>query len=300
MAYTKKSSNNSLFKGVIFLLASAFAYGTNGILYRFIGQYFQAFTQNWLKYLILISIYLFILLTHKKYWKKLNFKEALALFGWGVIGSTTTVMSFIAFNHLAIGTTYFLTYASMVASGIIFGYFLYKDKLSVNKIIGLILILVGLILIYSFSIDSKQINYMFLILLAGGLIGLWNVLSKKFSNRYSTFQMLFFDALPNILVGLSGAMFFHETVPNLIHTPAIFPLLGFVIATLLATNFMVLGFKYVDSQTGSMILPMEIVFGASFGFLVFGEVLSVTTLLGGFCILLATIIVTLGQKAKQT
>ena len=67
-------------------------------------------------------------------------------------------------------------------------------------------------------------------------------------------------------------------------------------------KLIVYGFKNIEAQIGSIILPVEIIFATIFSFLVFKEVPTTLTILGGFLIIFAAIIpslTVLKQKSGQ-
>ncbi len=56
------------------------------------------------------------------------------------------------------------------------------------------------------------------------------------------------------------------------------------------------GFKYVQAQHGSLILPLELLFASIFGYIFFKEVLQISTYFGGLLILSAAITSSLSTK----
>ena len=67
-------------------------------------------------------------------------------------------------------------------------------------------------------------------------------------------------------------------------------MIGFAFANLTATYFLIKGFKTVEAQKGSLILPLEIVFASIIGYLIFNEILKPEVYFGGILILLAAIL----------
>jgi|GEM_PF-498798 len=278
-------------KGATFLTISALAYGLFGIFSRLIGDDFGAFSQNAIRNLFPFFIYGIILLLYRNQFKKILKKDIKWFLIWTLGGSSTTILTFIAFNHLPLGTTYFLVYSSMIASGLLVGSLLFKEKLTIEKILSLILSVVGLILIYSLSIDRSLIIYSLFAVIAGAVTGTWNTLSKKISGNYSNFQMLLFDTGASAVIAGSIAIMLSDKVPRLELSTTWLAMLGFVVIGFIGSNGVVLGFRYIEAQLGSLILPIEIVFAAIFGYLIFGELPSLGSLVGGICILIATLIV---------
>src|SRR3990167_1141931 len=134
--------------GAISLFSAAGFYGLYGIFSRLIGTSFGSFSQNWARnliVLILISLVIFIRKTKLITVRKKDLKWILL---WFLSGSWVTVLTFIAFNNLQIGTTYLIIYSSMITAGFISGKIFFKERLNILKIISLTFCLLGLLIIY--------------------------------------------------------------------------------------------------------------------------------------------------------
>jgi len=76
----------------------------------------------------------------------------------------------------------------------------------------------------------------------------------------------------------------------------------YAVVQIINVKLIVYGFKNIEAQIGSIILPVEIIFATIFSFLVFKEVPTTLTILGGFLIIFAAIIpslTVLKQKSGQ-
>ncbi|MFC1780360.1 DMT family transporter [Patescibacteria group bacterium] len=287
---TKKNESTHLFKGSSFIVLSTIAYGLYGVWSRLIESNFDAFSQNWVRSLLLLAIYGSILLISRKKWKKIEKKDIKWLALWGLSGTCTTILTFIVFNNLPLGTSYFLIYSTMILSGLVVGSLFFKEKFNLAKTLSFGLVLIGLGLIYSFSIESDKVIYLIFALLSGTMTGFWNTFSKKISGEYSNPQMLFFDSSLSILFAFTGGLIIGEKLPDFTIGIGWLPMIGFVLTNFVASNSVIHGFRYLEAQIGSLILPIEVIFATLFGYLIFGEILAVETLFGGLCIVLASII----------
>lgn len=275
--------------GFVLLLFSTVIYGLFGVFSRYINE-FSPFSQSWVKSVIIILLILVVFVVGKSKWKKINKQDIKWFLIWILPASLQPVMSFLAFNHLPVGATYFLIYSTMILGGIISGKLFFSEKLNLNKLLSLILLFVGLFLIYRSDMIFTKNVYVLLALASGLVTGFWNTLTKKVSNNYSEFQMMLLDAGTALIIGLIVSIAVGEKLP-LIHN--IGPWLWISVysfSAVLATVFLIRGFKYVEAQVGSLILPIEVVFGTVFGYLFFGEVLKMSTYLGGLIILIAAIL----------
>jgi len=289
--------------GLFSLVSAAALYGSYGIFSRLIGESFGAFAQNWIRSALILCASIVLIIVLKVKFKPFQRKDVKWIAIWILFGSTG-YLTFIAFNNLPLGTVYFLTYATMIMSSYMAGKFLYKEKLTLVKAISFLLALFGLYLIYSFSIPQHRAAFALIALLSGSITGLWNVLSKKFSERYSEIQLIATDGVFSTCIGFVVWFFVRDAIPPITTATAI-PWIWvcvFAIAGLGTTALMIFGFKNIEAQIGSIILPVEIVFAIIFGYFLFGETLTVTALVGGLLIGSAAIlpsVVLLSQRMKS-
>jgi drug/metabolite transporter (DMT)-like permease len=294
----KDKSTNNTFKGSSFILMSSVAYGLYGVWSRLIGDSFGPFAQNWVRNLGLTIVYLIIVLALPKNWKRVQKKDIKWFLLWTIGGSGSTILTFIAFNNLPLSTTYLLTFASMILSGIVIGRIFYNEKFTVIKFGSVCLSLIGLSIIYSFSIESSKIIYAVIAIISGALSGFWNVFSKKISGDYSNSQMLLIDSICSVIVALIGSLILRDAIPVFELNSTWFVILAFVITGFIASNALVHGFRFVEAQVGSLLVPTEVIFASIFGYFIFGESLTISLLIGGLCILTASAISPLFENKK--
>lgn len=284
--------------GSTFLLASALIYGLFGFLSRKISE-FSPFSQSWIKSIGTLIVILLIFYFGKLKWKKIEKKDIKWFLIWILPASFQPVMTFLAFNHLPLGTTYFLVYSTMILGGIFSGKIFFSEKLNLSKILSLILLFIGLILIYRSDITFIKNVYVLLALLAGLVLGFWNTLTKKVSGNYSEFQMISLDTGFALIVSLVASIFFGEKLPPFSSLNSWLWILIFSFSAVFATIFLIKGFKYVEAQVGSLILPMEIVFGSFFGYILLGEILKLNMYIGGSLILIAALLPAINFQKKS-
>jgi len=275
--------------GYFYILLSTVIYGFYGILSRFTST-FSPFSQSVVKFSLIVLIITTLFLTKKIKWVKIEKKDIKWFLFWIIPCSFQPILTFIAFNHLPIGTTYFLIYSTMILGGIISGKIFFHEKLSLVKMISLALIFAGLIVIYYSDISLLSNIYVLFALLSGLSVGLWNTLSKKVSSKYPEFQMILLDSFSAITIGVFGAILLSEKLPPTTNVVPWIWIIIYAIANIAASFLLIKGFKSVEAQKGSLILPLEIVFASIFGFLFFSESLQLSVYLGGGLILLASIL----------
>ena len=281
-------------------IATAF-YGLYGIFSRFIGSAFGNFNQNWIRNIIVLAIISSILFFNKTKLISIKKKDLKWIFLWFVSGSWVAVLTFIAFNNLPISTTYLILYSAMITAGFVSGKIFFNEKLNKIKIVSLVLVLTGLFIIYQFTLTQNQIVYLVLTLISGFMTGIWNTISKKFSNNYPNNQLVFMDALSSIIFAYVGSLLFMEYFPHNIQNISWFWICIYAVVQTINVGLIVYGFNNIEAQIGSIILPVEVIFATIFSYLIFKEVPSLLTILGGLLILFASIIPSLSilkQKNK--
>lgn len=271
-------------KGSIAILLLTSLYGFYGIYNRMIGSTFGTFSQNYVRQLIIVVILGLVFITTNKKLKSINKKDIPWLLIWMLSGSTTMLLLFVAFNHINISTVYFLFYSTMMISGFVFGSLLFHEKLNKIKIISIVLALMGLFLIYSLSIKDNEIPYVLCSLTAGLLLGFWNTVSKKFSDNYPGIQLVFMDAFASSVVAIIGAFIVGEQMPLLNLSSGWLWIFAYALTQIFAVGLVVYGFKNLEAQIASVIMPVEVIFASIFSYFIFKEILPISTIIGGVLI----------------
>lgn len=276
--------------GAMSLFTAAAFYGLYGVFSRLIGSAFGNFSQDGVRNIIVVLLIFLVILARGKRLKPIRHKDAKWIILWFLSGSWATVFSFIAFNNLKIGTSYLIIYSSMIMAGFISGNLFFKEKLNAQKLTALTLCLVGLIIIYSFSIKANEVVYVLLAFTSGFMTGIWNTISKKFSKNYSNNQLVLMDAGARVVAVLFGMFIFSESLQFNIEPIRWFWVAVYAVAQTLNVGLVVYGFKNLEAQIGSIILPVEVVFATLFSYLIFNEIPQVTSFLGGAFILLGALL----------
>ncbi|MDO8497351.1 MAG: DMT family transporter [bacterium] len=277
-------------RGSIALITAALFYGFYGIFSRLIGSSFGNFNQSWIRNVIVVVLITFVIIINKTKLISFQKKDIKWIILWFMSGSWLTVLTFIAFNNLPIGTTYLVLYSAMIISGFLSGAVFFKEKITSLKMVSLILSLVGLFIIYRFSISPDKFFYVFLVLISGFMIGIWNTISKKFSDHYHNNQIVLMDAVSTVIAVFIGSIIFKERLPQTILSISWVWIGLYAVIQTLNVGLIVYGFKNVEAQIGSTILPIEIIFATFFAYLIFHEVPGPLLFIGGVFIILAAII----------
>lgn len=273
---------NSLL-GTSALIGATFSYGWFGVLARLVGLDLPLFYQTAIRSLV-TSILFLLIISLRHNWKPIStsiwtWAAARSLFG--LLGITSF---FVSVNFLTIGTVYFIFYAGSTVSGYFIGKLLFSEKLTAVKYLSLVLALAGLGLIYSLNLTGNSF-YLLLSLAAGIFTALWNTLHRKLPEDLDPSQVSFMDNILLVAMALPISLLIgeHWLTPTL--STAWLANYGFGFLQVVTGILVVVGFRNLEAQLGSLIMLTEVLFGILLGFLLYQEVINITTLIGGLLIL---------------
>lgn len=272
--------------GYLMVLVSALMFGSYGVWSRLIGDAFGNFFQGWTRALIILTLIIPIAFWKKEIVKiKKEDRKWIAVFM--VFTSLTQAPLFYAFNHIDIGLASLLFFVSMFLTMQTIGLFFFGEKITRIKIISSLIAILGMYLVFSFSISSFAIFAVAMAILNGMASGGEVAFSKKISDKYSPLYLTIIS-WSIILVSngiISIAIGENQLAPAL--TFSWFWQLCFSITSLFAFWLAITGFKYVDVGIGAIIGLLEIVFSVLFGILIFNETLSLRVGIGAILIITA-------------
>ena len=273
--------NRESVSGALAIFSVGILYGMYGIFTRFTGQSFTAFSQGVVKNSIAGVLALVLILVLKQKWVWPNPKELPWMLTWLITGLIAMILMFVGFNNLPIGLAYFLLYSTMISSGLLVGKLLFGEKLTPLKILSFVFSLLGLVVIYVDSL-SFELPAIF-ILLAGICLGIWNTVSKKFSSRYSDLELVAIDGVVISLASFFILIFLGQSIPafNTANQVSWLWIVIHAISQVISISLMIYGFKRIEAQVGSLILPIEVVAATVFGYFFFREVPTLFTFIGG-------------------
>ena len=172
---------------------------------------------------------------------------------------------------------------------VVCSFFIYKEKLTVLKILSVILVILGVMLISNSGTSGSESNSIGWVAILAGLTSgfcysLYYTIGKYFSTKYSSAN-LFLWVLP---VGALGILPFVNFVDK---TPVAWSALisVSVISTFLANFCYYQGLKYLEAGRASIIATLEPVVAAAAAYFFLGEYFSVSGYLGAGLILIAVI-----------
>jgi drug/metabolite transporter (DMT)-like permease len=281
--------NKQLNLGSMYIAISALVYASYGVWSKLMAGYFEEFNQAWIRAIVLLMILVpFGVMTNK--FKKIEKQDIKWFVIISLAGGLNQAPYFFGFQYLNVGSAALLFYTMLVVGTFVIGKLFFQEKITLEKQASLIIGVIGMLILYSFSLTSAQIMPAVLTSIAGLLGATVVVFSKKISSNYSETQILSSIFVAMLLVNFLIGLLLGESLPALALNTPWMAQLGYSLAMLVANAFVIAGYKYVQASVGGLIGLLEVIFAAVFGVILFSEVFTASTLVGGGLILFAAMV----------
>ncbi|HEX7042627.1 MAG TPA: DMT family transporter [Patescibacteria group bacterium] len=283
--------------GLPAIILASFFFATFSALNRIVPQSVGTFHQLLIRTFLMGSIFLIIGFIRRDFSKILKKDYLLILLrGLFIIGDFATF--FIAISHLQIGVTLFLFYASVIISNYIYGSLVLHEKLDKVKIFSLLLAVVGLGIMYINNLGAFVSIFVIFALFSGFSYGL-GVASSKSLDKYSVTQVNSMAFLCAAFLSIPLLFISHEQSSITFMSIPFFPFFIWSGVGVLAFYLIIYGFKHVEAHKASLISLSEIIFAIFIGLLIYNEIPTLQTIIGGICIIIALALPNLKWKSKK-
>ncbi len=286
--------------GFISLFASALAFGSFGIWIRLLSEEMSIYQQIVLRNTSALVISVIIVLATKQFskvdWKTINIKNFLT---YVILVPLAVIAYNVAMIDTKIAVATFAFYVGTILTGWAAGVFFFKEKLTTEKWVSLILVLIGLAL-FAYPFSSISVGLIAGII-SGVLDGAANGFRKDLAGKVSKLVLVMFTAIGGVII--SGGMMivfnqdlgFMSTISNTSWGIGIF----FGSLLVLLNYLLLVGFQNFDLSLGSIVLSLELLFALLFGFLFLKEFPNSREIFGGLLILLANVLPNLKDLIKK-
>ncbi|MGC1177164.1 MAG: DMT family transporter [Candidatus Saccharimonadales bacterium] len=274
--------------GASLIVLSSLFYASYGIWTKLMGNFFGGYTASALRSVLVLLILLPIAVTYGQLeainwrcnWRYLIGMVLSALFIWGPL--------YYAILHAGIGISLAVNYASIVIGTFFFGWLFIKEQFTKDKLLSACLGLAGLYFVFSPNVSSLG----WLALGAASLSGLSGAINMIMAKQvsYNTTQSAIAVWTTSVIANVSMAFVFDERQPVIGWHAQWLYLIGFAIASVIASWSLIKGIKNIDAGAVGILGLLEIVFGVIFGTAFFHERLSGVVLLGILIIIAAAAI----------
>lgn len=245
---------------------------------------------------ILLSIY--VLLTNKKAFK-IKFKDVYYFVGTGIISIVIfNYCYFVAIKETSLSIAAILLYTapSFVT---VFSYLIFKDKITFNKFISLILTFIGCILVTGYfdsSCNKISTIGLFCGIVSGIAYALYSIFGKLALKKYSSITVTLYSFIL-ATIGAFPLIPIKNTMILSLNTKAILYTLGLgLFSTVLAFLFYTIGLENLEPSKASILATVEPVVATLTSLIVFKQPMSISQTLGIILVICALLIVGLNKK----
>lgn len=286
-----KTANHQL-RGLVALILLALVYGLTGIFARYFSTHLGVFEQWYLRFLVALIVTVIV------FHRKIDYRKfrRISRTEWTVM-SIRGLVGFVGALWLYAESTHYTTIGSVAAMQIVpttalLGIIIFHEKVS-KTLLGLIVVSFAGAAVVALQ-DVVHLRFgvgEIMSLVSGALFSLSLVLRKKQTGELNNYELVF---------GMTAIALFGNYLLNVMTgggwvpaAQAITMTLGLllIVAGALSTLMSLLanyGFEHVKATTATVILNLELVFGALFGYLLYREVLTSRQTLGALIILFAS------------
>lgn len=288
------------YKGILYALLSATAFGIMPMFAKIAYKNGSNPASSLLFRFLIAGLILLIYLSINRISIKISLKQFLILIFTGIFGYTfTTITLFISYNYLDSGlaTSLHYIYPALVC---IFSFILYKEKITTEKLLSLILSIGGVYALIAFENRTLNFTGILLALLSGVgyavnviLLSLKKV--KSLDNRVVTMY---------ICLGASLGMFIYGLITDSlifkINTEIVISYLGLsIVSTIASMLFLLKAIKTIGSSSASILGTFETVISIILGILFLNERLTLSLIIGTFMIITCAVILA-KEKTPQS
>ena len=274
------------------VLLSAILWGISGFFVRLLSSYFSTYEIVFLRLFSALIILLIGFSIFNREAFKIKLKDLWCFIGTGAVGLLgTSICYFSTIERASLSTACVLMYtAPIFVIGL--SALLFKEKITIIKIVSLIVTFGGCILCsYTASGFSVNLPTFFIGIGSGLCYGSYSIFSRFAINKgYNSQTILIYTF---IFAFLGSALFvpYSSLMENLSKTTSyILPLLGLgIIATAMPYYLYTFGLKKTENGKASIIACMEIVSALMVGLVLYNEIPSIYNIIGIILVFIAVV-----------
>lgn len=279
---------SSQVKGFLSLLLCALIFASFSIWVRLLSVELLPYQQIGFRNALALIISIMVIVITRQ-----SFRTIRAVSPWWLLAYTLTfpiavVLYTLSVLQVPIMTTIFGLYLGSLITSLFVGVSIFKEAVTLPKMISLVLVLIGLIT-YMYPFQSEMLSVgLVLAIASGGFDALANSFRKFLAGKIDRFVLVSLQMIGGLCVALLLMFIFHQTA-----LPTLSPiawLIGLIFGlSLVAISYLTLvGFSNFDLNLGTIVLSTELFFAALLGYLIFKEAATLPQIVGGILLLLAS------------
>lgn len=292
--------------GMICLSLAASIWGSMYVVSKYILNFIPPLTLVWMRYVIAFIVLFIIYKIMQSKYNNCDIvvkKRDWLLFAWiGFIGYFISISFQFIGTKLSDAHTGALITSATPAFIVIFAWWVLKEKLTIRKIISLLLASLGVVIVIGW--DTHVGSYFKGNIILFGAAITWALLSvyvklasKKFSSLMITTYAIMFALVYTTPAMLWEIQFYHVASQSALIVLGVL-YLGFV-STAGAFFLWNKGMDLLEAGIGSLFFFFQPVVGSFLGWLLLNEEISFDFFIGGCLILLGVLLVAIPKKTKE-
>lgn len=284
--------------GVVALLLVGFFYGLSGALAKYVTSFITPLQASEIRFTVAFLIVLLLLLVLRN---RVSFtgldRRSLLLYAFAF--PSCVILFTLAIFHSSVALATAAAYGSALIASFALGKIFFAERIGAAKAMAFVLTVTALLVFTEPWNDFVFSLGLVFAVLSGILQGLSNSVQKGLNRAGADHSSLLF------LQCTAGALLAFLTVFLLGEDPLFVPegnplLLLFYGGASVATIYLFLvGFKYIDVNTGSILVSSQLFFGPVIAWLFLEEVIGIHVIIGGLIILAAGALANWPQKKPQ-
>ena len=293
----KKLTRTQKFIGPASLITIGLLFGLSGVMAKYLSEWLTAYQVVEYRFAIALIALLFISLIFKlKISLKGTSKRILALYA--VTFPLSVILFTLSVFNGSVALAVFTFYTATLVSSFIIGRIWFKEKIHVYKQLALIAILISIIA-FTDPFNNFGVNLGLIFGLFSGVIqGIASSFQKLLSNNANKTSLLLYQCLAGVTLSVIALLFAGEPTYTELGLMQWIVVILFGLAMLAITYLFLIGFKYTNLNTGSVLVSSELFFGPFFAYFLLSEGLSSGILIGGLFTIIAVIFSTLNDPTQ--
>jgi len=284
------------FIGVLSLLTVGLLFGLSGVIAKYLSRTINPYQVVEYRFDIAFigSLLLLALLRRKPNFKQFN-RKALILFA--ITLPISVILFTLSIFHASVALAVFSFYSATLITQFVLGRLFFGEKLSTLKGLAFISMLITILAFTNpFSHFSISLGLVFG-LLSGVVQGVASSFQKKLSGSSDKNSLLVIQTFAGAII--AAVILLVTDKPLFVNLTGFEWLTAVVfgLSMLAITYLFLVGYKYVNLNTGSILVSSELFFGPFFAYILLSENISINIFIGGLFTIVAAVLANLPKKA---
>ena len=283
-----RTSSKHIYIGIGSLLTVGVLFGLSGVMAKYLSGSLNPYQVVEYRFAIaLFAVLLIAVLSRRRLQFGEHDKKTLALFALSFPASV--ILFTLAIFNTSVALAVFSFYIATLVSSFVIGRLYFGERVHRYKQIALALIVLA-IFVFSNPFGEVALGIGFIYgLLSGVVQGIASGFQKKLSKSTDRISLLIVQTAVGAMLAAVILLFTREPMVVLL-APFDWLVVAIFGASMLAISYLFLvGFKYTNLNTGSILVSSELFFGPFFALLLLGEVLSLHVIIGGVLTIVAAV-----------